>query len=337
MPTRHVKRGESGYQTSVRNRTSARLAVQKDRLSPAEKEPIEKALALISEAARTSEHEIVAASLDCGHDIVWDWRSVKLRTKGYYAFLRVMREDKILSHMLPFVSYDWTPMNNHSGILSVRKECSFQKQVTEILDNVIVEGMLENTILSSIVPDMSLERRVAPVLMKTLEGMRSPCRSFRYEPEEVDDNHHPVQHFVLEVGMGEKTNVLETLARSYIQRGTLCVMTVAIERQGKYDFDWSYSLYRHNEKYEVICDVRDERVTGEDDIVTFPTGLTAFDFVPPDVLENKGVFGKIDERAIINLQIRLGLLQVTKGGLGIAWRETGKYMSQHLRDVVNLI
>jgi hypothetical protein len=66
--------------------------------------------------------------------------------------------------------------------------------------------------------------------------------------------------------MGQKTQVLRELAQSYIERDTLCVMTVSLERQGEFDFDWSFSLYRLGEarrlpgevtRYEAVCTVQD--------------------------------------------------------------------------------
>ena len=49
--------------------------------------------------------------------------------------------------------------------------------------------------------------------------------------------------------MAEKSKVLPEIARSYIERGTLCVMTADVRRCGEYGgLTVAYSLYRRGEK-----------------------------------------------------------------------------------------
>lgn len=108
-----------------------------------------------------------------------------------------------------------------------------------------------------------------------------------------------VHDFVLEVGMGDKTPELSALADSYIQRGTLCVMTVKVERHGESDFAWS-------------C------------------------FVPSSVLKKNGVTRKEDQKAVMTLSMSLEKLGETEARLDEFW-ERGESMSQHLEKLEKLL
>ncbi len=129
--------------------------------------------------------------------------------------------------------------------------------------------------------------------------------------------------------MGTRTRSLDTLAHSYISRGTRCVMTVSVERRGTHDF-WLILLAvppryhaalpgARSRAYEVLCAVQDARVLEENGVVRFPAGLTLFDFVPPSVLE--GVTRPDDEKAV-ELRMSLDQLNMIEGRLGgLAGRE----------------
>jgi hypothetical protein len=162
------------------------------------------------------------------------------------------------------------------------------------------------------------------------------------EDEESEEEARPfdgVRDFVLEVGMGDKTPELRALAESYIRRGTLCVMTVKVERHGELDIAWSYSLYRRGEAryspgqvttYDMVCDAQDVRVQpNKDKVVEFPAKLTLFDFVPSDVLKKEGVTCKEDKKAVMNLSMDLEDLGQTEARLGDFWQR-GRSMSEHL-------
>jgi hypothetical protein len=150
--------------------------------------------------------------------------------------------------------------------------------------------------------------------------------------EESEEETRPsdgIRDFVLEVGMGDKTPELRALAESYIRRGTLCVMTVKVERPscGEFDITWSYSIYRRRKArcsrgqvttYDMVCSAQDVRVkTNKDkEVAEFPAKLTLFDFVPSNVLKKKGVTSKEDKKAVLNLSIGLEELGQTEARLG---------------------
>ncbi|KAL9575928.1 MAG: hypothetical protein Q9212_007553, partial [Teloschistes hypoglaucus] len=230
-------------------------------IASTEKEQALKALGFVLQAAC----DIVGrhpSSLDRNRDIIWDWRSIELSANAYGAFVYAMVNHKSLKYDTQNVSYDWTPIDSLGGTLSVRKECNFQSELTQQLSDVINEALYKNKLLTSLVRYVELESRIpTPVLTGIVEGLRMPCRCWRYEQsdkgraeqkeedEEKEEEEEawpddPVQDFVLEVGMGDKTPILSALADSYIKRGTLCVITVKFERYQESDFAWSYSIYR---------------------------------------------------------------------------------------------
>ena len=89
---------------------------------------------------------------------------------------------------------------------------------------------------------------LASVLIGTVEGTRMLCRCFRFEPKAREEArlYDGIQDFVLVVGIGKKTQALRELAQSYIERGTLCVMTVSAECQGEYDFNKQHVMKRQS-------------------------------------------------------------------------------------------
>ncbi|KAH8745095.1 hypothetical protein F5883DRAFT_654718 [Diaporthe sp. PMI_573] len=221
--------------------------------------------------------------------------------------------------------------------------------------------MFNNEPLKSLVDCVGLEPQLrASVLIGTVEGVRTPCRCWRYTPkmakstnsqqsekekkkdgeeenEEDEDDARPydrVHDFVLEVGMGDKTPELRALAESYIRRGTLCVMTVKVEHHGEFDIAWSYSLYCRGKArcspgqvttYGMVCSAQDVRVkTNENEVAEFPARLTLFDFVPSDVLKKKGATSKKDKKAVMNLSMGLEELGQTEARLG-DFRERGRH------------
>ena len=340
------------------------VEVAKVELALEEKKHAFEALSLILQAAcdlQLSELGGLPSSLDRDHDIIWDWRSVELSSNEYGAFAHAVVNYLGLDCGMNLVSYDWTPLDSRRGILSVRKKCGFQSLLTRILTSVINDAMYNNELLTSLVECVGLDHQIrVSVLTGTVGGMRTPCRCWRYtkranlresqQGEEENEKEEPrpfdnIQDFVLEVGMGEKTQFLSTLAHSYIERGTLCVMTVKMERQGKYDFDWSYSLYRRGKmrrfseqitRYEVVCVVQDVRVKiNKDNVIEFPARLTLFDFVPSSVLKKNGVTRKNDKKAIMNLRMSSEQLDETEAKLGGLLRK-GKSISQHLEKLENL-
>ncbi|KAI1382902.1 uncharacterized protein F4822DRAFT_434830 [Hypoxylon trugodes] len=314
--------------------------VSKVEVSPEEKERVLKALGLILQAACNldlSDQGGLPISLDRNRDMIWDWRSVELSAKEYGAFAYGMVSHEIVKGHMDAVSYDWTPLDGHRGILSVRQKCGFQRLLTRVLDEVISDAMSKNELLTSLTEHTDLETQWrVPVMTGTVEGIRTPCRSWIYYPKEkrgkqkngVEGNEKEDFNFVLEVGMGDKTPILRELAASYIKKGTLCVMTVKFERHGEYDYAWSYSLYRRGKAihspgqvttYDMVCGQQDIRVkVNEHGMVEFPVGLTLFDFVPSSVLKKHGVTSDKNKKAVIDLNMSLGsvnLLEVRLGGL----------------------
>ena len=318
-----------------------------------EKEHVIDALRLVLQAFRALALEAMPDSLDRDHDIVWDWRSVELSANEYGAFAYAMVNYQDLKHAIDIVSYDWTPHDSHRGVLSVRKKCRFQSELTQILTVVIINAMYNNKLLRSLVDCVGLEPQIqASVLTGTVEGIRMPCRCFRFEPKsksEEEEEARPVdgiQDFVLEVGMGQKTQVLRELAQSYIERGTLCVLTVSVERQEEFDFDWSFSVYRRGEarrlpgevtRYEAVCTMQDARVKADQNgAVEFPAGLTLFDFVPSSILKKNGVTGWDDKEAVMELCMGSDDLDLMKRNPSGCF-ESGKSMSEHLQNLGGLL
>ncbi|KAG7289872.1 hypothetical protein NEMBOFW57_006249 [Staphylotrichum longicolle] len=330
------------------------VEVAKVKTTGEEKEHVIYALGLILQAFRALTLEAMPDSLDRNHDIVWDWRSVELSANEYGAFAYAMVNYLELKHAMDIVSYDWTPLDSHKGVLSVRKKCRFQSELTRILTGVIINALYDNELLRSLVDCVELEPQIqASVLTGTVEGIRMPCRCFRFKPKsksekEEEEEARPVdgiQDFVLEVGMGQKTQVLCELAQSYIERGTLCVMTVSVERQGEFDFDWSFSLYRRGEarplpgevtRYEAVCTMQDARVKADQNGVQFPAGLTLFDFVPSSILNRNGVTGWDDKKAVLELCMGSDDLDLMKRN-PIGYFENGKSISQHLQNLGELL
>jgi hypothetical protein len=195
--------------------------------------------------------------------------------------------------------------------------------------------------------DVGLEPQVrAFVLTGDAEGVRMPCRSWRYFPqnkEEKRDGAHPcVRDFVLEVGVGDKTPKLRALAESYIKGGTLCVMTVKVEHEGNLDFVWSYSIYRRRSvvtcsppPYDMVCDAEDVRMElNEENEIRISKIFTLHDFLPSSVLQEHGVGDKNDSTAAIDLSITLEQEDdVVDNGLP----GSGKTLSKHLEKIRKLL
>ncbi|KAL9075444.1 MAG: hypothetical protein Q9157_004003 [Trypethelium eluteriae] len=353
--------------------------VAKVELTSEEKEHALKALSLVLQAAcdfNLSDLGGLPSSLDRDRDIIWDWRSIELSANEYGAFAYGVVEHSRLRRALDILSYDWTPLDSFKGILSVRKKCGFQSRLTRALTDVIDEAMYNNELLTSLAECVGLDHRLrASVLTGTVEGVRTPCRCWRYTPEraklrksqqsekekeeqeEGDDEdkeeneegarpYDRVQDFVLEVGMGDKTPELRALAESYIKRGTLCVMTVKMENHGELNFAWSYSLYRRGKAryspgqvttYDVAYDAQDVRAkTNKHMLIKFPARLTLFDFMPSSVLKKHGVTDKKDEKAAINLSMRSAELSEIGATLFELCRR-GKSVSEHLEKLKELL
>ncbi len=68
-----------------------------------------KALGLILQAARARQPlgRDIPDTLDIGHDMVWDWRSMTLSENEYGAFAYAVV--KYLRNIIDIVSYDWIP------------------------------------------------------------------------------------------------------------------------------------------------------------------------------------------------------------------------------------
>jgi hypothetical protein len=327
--------------------------VAKVELAPGEKEHVRKALSFVLQAAcdlSLSDMGGLPSSLDRNRDIIWDWRSLELSANAYGAFAYGVVNYLMMRCSVENLSYDWTPFDSSKGILSLRKKCGFQSRLTRVLGDVINEAMRNNELLTSLVECVELERQFrASVLTGTVEGVRTPCRCWRFTPKRQEEEARPddrVCDFVLEVGVGDKTPELRALAESYIRRGTLCVMTVKVERHGEFDFAWSYTLYRRSNArcspgrvttYDMVCDAQDARVkTNKHDVVEFPAGLTLFDFVPSSVLKKHGVTNKEDEKAAMNLSMSLEELGETEATLCEPLGE-GKAISEHLKELEELL
>ena len=108
--------------------------------------------------------------------------------------------------------------------------------------------------------------------------------------------------------MAEESKVLPEIARSYIERGTLCVMTADIQRGCEYGLTVAYMLYRRREKtsetvegvarYEVIRSAKG--LLPEEDPQS-SLHLTLWDFYPAAVLEEHGVTDPNDPRVSVVL------------------------------------
>ncbi|KAL8762869.1 MAG: hypothetical protein Q9184_001214 [Pyrenodesmia sp. 2 TL-2023] len=229
--------------------------------------------------------------LDHGDNIKWDWRSLCLTDNAYGKLIYV-----ILEHMESpqNLCYDVIPDESNSVTINIRKKCSFQRSfmwnLVEYVDNGFYDYKLNDCVKFG--PGFGLQPQTrASVLVGDKLGMRTPCRCFQFgKRDEADED---VQDFVLEIAMADKSKVLPELARSYIERGTLCVMTVDIRRRGECRIFLAYSLYHRGEvkgmlagttRYEVIESIRD--VVPEDE----PGGslmLRLQDFFPADVLKER--------------------------------------------------
>jgi hypothetical protein len=152
------------------------------------------------------------------------------------------------------------------------------------------------------------------------------------------------EHRSPEVGMGDKSPELRALAESYIKRGTLRVMTVKMERDGEFDFAWSYSLYRRDKEksssgqlttYDVVCDAQDVRAKRNNNVVEFPAGLTLFDFVLSSILEKNGVTCRKDKKAALHLSMSSEELDETEARL-VDHLERGNHISEQLKEIEKL-
>ncbi|KAG7294526.1 hypothetical protein NEMBOFW57_004601 [Staphylotrichum longicolle] len=74
----------------------------------------------------------------------------------YGAFAYAMVKYQYLSHAMQIVSYDWTPLDSHRGMLSVRKKCRFQSELARILMNVIVDTSYSGKLLGDLLVDYPL-------------------------------------------------------------------------------------------------------------------------------------------------------------------------------------
>ncbi|KAJ6781972.1 hypothetical protein PWT90_02037 [Aphanocladium album] len=328
--------------------TKDRLNWPPPKLNPAEMDRVMQALSLILQAAVHLSSDLggFPGSLDDHRDKIWDWRSIELSVKEYNACRHSIANYSMLSGAIEVVSYDWMPIDMSKGKLTVRKKCAFQSRLTRILDGVITRAMRGNKLLMPVIQGPALCPQIrASVRTGPVEGIRTPCRCWYYTPEVEDVKGEPrpahdVVNFVLEVGVGDKTPELRALAESYIASGTLCVMTVKVERCGEHDIGWTYSLYRRGQarrsrgsatRYDVVCSAKDVKVEAtEHSVAEFPVGLTVFDFLPAEVLEKNGVGGRELDETTLNLTMCSFDLDQTKLRLG-GLEQTCKSMSEHLK------
>ncbi|KAI4178538.1 MAG: hypothetical protein LQ346_007410 [Caloplaca aetnensis] len=228
--------------------------------------------------------------LDRGGDLTWDWLSVRLTPNAYRKLAYLFRT---LLNWPEQNDCDAIPHEDGTVTITIRKVCVFQIDFTVHLSETISDALHESKPLELLRSsegscfDFVLDhRRRASVLVGDKLGMRTPCRCFWLNGE--DD----VLNFVLEIGMAEKSDHLRRLAHSYIERGTLCVMTIDIRRGNDTDIFLAYSLYRRGEQdrvsagvphYEVVESVTDVVVSKKEleGSVTF----TARDFFPAEVIE----------------------------------------------------
>ena len=137
----------------------------------------------------------------------------------------------------------------------------------------------------------------ASVLAGNVLGLRTPCRGslVRWdnaedsdEQEEEEEAHSgSVCAFVIEIGLREKRAELAEVARTYIERVTLCVFTFDVtESDGA--FAWSYSCYLRGEsrpgtrtetaRYEVVESVTNAVVT-DNPLYLNPCIITSYEVV----------------------------------------------------------
>ncbi|KAL9011105.1 MAG: hypothetical protein Q9173_004021 [Seirophora scorigena] len=99
--------------------------------------------------------------------------------------------------------------------------------------------------------------------------MRTPYRCSALIRKGLE--HDSIRRFVLEVGMAKKSKDMPKLARSYIEGGTMCVMTANIHRSGEIgDLSIAYTLFHRGE--EVIPTV--------EGVTRYSVKESARDFVP---------------------------------------------------------
>ncbi|KAL8653747.1 MAG: hypothetical protein Q9210_001918 [Variospora velana] len=242
-------------------------------------------------------------SLDVKGDITWCWRSVVLTSSAYGKFIHVAKKSSLWNHF-NLATYDWIPDEGNHGTIIIRKGCPLQKELTREIASEINKSVAQaNADFWS-----NLKREVrATVLVGDKLGMRTPCRCLGLIRKGLELD--PIRCFVLEVGIAEKSKDLPKIARSYIERGTMCVMTANIHRSGEYgDLSIAYSLYHRGEeviptaegvtRYSVKESVTDFVPNRESD---GSVQLTQFDFFPAEDLEKHGLTGPGDPRATVVL------------------------------------
>jgi len=259
-----------------------------------EKDSVEQIARLLLQACRVLHTGPEPEPLDNGGDIIWDWTSRRFTSNAFHKLIHILVNHDTLSRSAENISYDLIPDEADCMTISIRKKCSFQSRFTRVLASEIDDAVHEAALTNGLGLWSGLHpQRRASVLVGNKLGMRTPCRCS--QGQEFDR----VQWFVLEIGMAEKSKVLPEIARSYIERGTLCVMTVNIQRG--FDFTVAYTLYRRGEKTSELVDgvARYEVVeSSQGDLLS---SLTLWDFFPAAVLKEHGITDLGDQR------VRLGL------------------------------
>lgn len=232
--------------------------------------------------------------LDRGGDYTWDWLSVQLTPNAYGKLVYVLCG---AFFNLQVVCYDAIPHEDGSTIVTIRKKSLFQREFTHALMKTIINAYDKSKLhewldLSGNCSAFSFEPQTrASVWVNNRLGMRTPCRCLQFRgKDEADCN---VPKFVIEIAMAKKSNDLPRLAQSYIERGTLCVMTVDIRRGDNVDIAFAYSIYRRGEKKRVLAGVPQyEVVVSVSDVVISSKQehngsfmFTARDFFPAEFVE----------------------------------------------------
>lgn len=280
---------------------SSRRAPKDVKINEQEKASVREVFKLLLQAYHTFKDGPGPEPLDNRNDISWDWQSRGLTRDAYGKLLYIMSRKEWYLEYLP---YDWIPNESGAGTINIRKECSYQSDITSALSSQIHNAIFKHGLSRrlGLQEGPQLETR-ASVLVGNQVGMRTPCRCFRFD--EKNGGNLSIQSFVLEVGMAEKSKVLPDLARSYIEQGTLCVMTVDIRRRGEFNMTLAYSLYRRGKKTRPLTGIeRWEVVESVVDIVPDQVldnflNLNVFDFFPRDVLEAYGLTSPEDPAALI--------------------------------------
>ncbi|KAJ2988492.1 hypothetical protein NUW58_g3946 [Xylaria curta] len=281
--------------------TSGSLApVPRTETSPEEEDSVREAIKLILYGNREALHSSTFGQPDQRGN--WNWKDKVLTIKAFDHLRYVCQNDQHLNTILLSSHPDWCPGDNGTGVLSIRKPCllerSADKKISKLVLDILGENLLFCRLLGKKWQRYTIPQTHVAVSTGNTTGLRFPPRSFAmgkaFKYHREDDS---VCDFAIEIGMAEKTEVLPTLACSYIEKGALCALTVQINFGSHSDPVWSYSVYRRREAtntspgqaapYQVVRSVYNREVNEKDDDGYLE--LTLFDFLPTPFLKARGV------------------------------------------------